>query len=252
MSGGAIALTAASAALAVALLVPPQPSLRLLLPTPPRSPATASPDDGARDAEGRPRRHQPLWSLLAAVGAGLLVGGLPGVVAAVLAGGACWLLVARSEPADVRRRRLRVRRDLPHVVALLAATLRAGAAPGDGVASVAAALPGPAADRLSGVAARLRLGLDPARVWAALASDPDLGRLGRTMARAHDSGAPVVAAVERLADDLAAASRADAEQRARSVGVKAAVPLGLCLLPAFLLVGIVPLAVSLLATLELG
>jgi hypothetical protein len=41
------------------------------------------------------------------------------------------------------------------------------------------------------------------------------------------------------------------EERARSVGVKAAVPLGLCLLPAFVLVGVVPLVVSLLTSLDL-
>ena len=51
----------------------------------------------------------------------------------------------------------------------------------------------------------------------------------------------MVEAVERLADDLTGAARATVEDRARAVGVKAAVPLGLCLLPAFVLLGIVPL-----------
>ncbi len=60
------------------------------------------------------------------------------------------------------------------------------------------------------------------------------------------AGAPVVAAVERLADELARTARAETEERARAVGVKAAVPLGLCLLPAFVLIGIVPLVVALL------
>jgi hypothetical protein len=45
----------------------------------------------------------------------------------------------------------------------------------------------------------------------------------------------------RLAEDLRRRDRADVESRARSVGVKAALPLGLCLLPAFVLVGVVPL-----------
>ena len=57
--------------------------------------------------------------------------------------------------------------------------------------------------------------------------------------------------VERLADDLARSARADTEERARAVGVKAALPLGLCLLPAFVLIGIVPLVVALLSALEL-
>ena len=139
-----------------------------------------------------------------------------------------------------------MRRDLPHVVALFAAALRVRARAGRGARPVVPALPGPAADRLAGVAARLALGLDPARS----------GRPSRTTrARpprshpgpgAHAPARPVVAAVERLADELARAGRADVEERARAVGVKAAVPLGLCLLPAFVLIGIVPLVAGLL------
>jgi pilus assembly protein TadC len=112
-------------------------------------------------------------------------------------------------------------------------------------------MPGPAADRIAPVAARLRLGADPASTWHRLAEEPALAPLGRTLARAHASGAPVAASVERLADDLARTSRAEVEDRARAVGVKAAVPLGLCLLPAFVLIGIVPVVGGLLAQLDL-
>jgi len=69
--------------------------------------------------------------------------------------------------------------------------------------------------------------------------------------RADRSGASVTQEVIRLADELARTSRASVEERARSVGVKAAVPLGLCLLPSFVLVGVVPLVVSLLQSLDL-
>jgi len=41
------------------------------------------------------------------------------------------------------------------------------------------------------------------------------------------------------------------EERARAVGVKAAVPLGVCLLPSFLLIGVVPLVAGLLRSLSL-
>jgi Flp pilus assembly protein TadB len=145
----------------------------------------------------------------------------------------------------VRLRREEVRRDLPHVVTLLGAALRSGAAPAAAVDTVCRALPGAAADLLGPVTARLALGGDPLVVWSALADDPAIGPLGRTMVRAHRSGAPVVAAVERLSEELARRSRADVEDRARAVGVRAAVPLGVCLLPAFLLLGIVPLVVGL-------
>ena len=188
-----------------------------------------------------------LLSVLAGVGAGLFLGG---PVAPLLAlGGAvgAWWLLGRVEPAGVRRAREQAVRDLPHLVHLLAAALRSGAAPGEAVRLACSALPGPAADRLAGVPDRLALGVDPARVWASLADDEALAPLGRTLARAHSSGAPVVSTVARLADELERNARTRVEDRARAVGVRAAVPLGLCLLPSFLLLGIVPLAVGLLA-----
>ena len=46
-----------------------------------------------------------------------------------------------------------------------------------------------------------------------------------------------------------ASSRSEAEARARTVGVRAAAPLGLCLLPAFVLVGVVPLVAGTVASL---
>jgi hypothetical protein len=55
----------------------------------------------------------------------------------------------------------------------------------------------------------------------------------------------------RLAAELDQRSRAGVEERARAVGVKAAVPLGLCLLPSFLLIGVVPLVAGLLRSLSL-
>ena len=238
-----LGISVGCAAVAAALMVP--------LPVRLDPAGRTAPVAAAVPGLGWLHRHRLLWSVLAGSGALVFVGGSVGPVAAVAATVLTWVVIGQAEPADVRRRRDAVRRDLPHVVELLAATLRSGAAPAQGVALVCAALPGPAADRLAGVAARLSLGIDPAEVWASLAADPQLGRLGRTLARSQATGAPVVVAVERLADELARSARADTEERARAVGVKAAVPLGLCLLPAFVLIGIVPLVVALLATLEL-
>lgn len=241
MTGGAlpVAVAAGCAALAVALLVP----------APARLPARV--ERSRPPPVGWLHRHRLLWSALAGAAALVFLSGVAGAVGGVLVAVGTWVLVGRAEPAHVRARRAAVRRDLPYVVALLAATLRSGAAPGDGVAQVCAALPGPATDRLAGAAARLSLGLDPAQVWSGLGDDPQLAGLGRTLARAHETGAPVGAAVEQLADELSRAQRADTEERARAVGVRAAVPLGLCLLPAFVLIGIVPLVVALLSDLQL-
>lgn len=200
------------------------------------------------DQDGLLRRGRGAWALLAGAGAAVVLGGPLALPVGLGVAAFVWVVAGRLEPPATRRRREEVGRDLPHVVTLLAAALRSGLAPAEAIELVCRAMPGPAADRLVPVAVRLQLGGDAIAIWAGLSSDHELGPLGRTLARAHRTGAPVVAAVERLGDDLAKRARADVEDRARSVGVRAAVPLGVCLLPSFLLLGIVPLAVSLAAT----
>jgi Flp pilus assembly protein TadB len=196
-------------------------------------------------------RWRWLLSALSGVGAASFVGGRAGLVVAPVVIVAAWVMLGRVEPASVRREREQARRELPHVVRLLGTALAAGAAPAAALEVVAEALPGAAARRLWPAATRLRLGADPVTTWASLAADPALAPLGRALARAQSGGVPVAAAVARLADDLARTARADVEDRARTVGVRAAAPLGLCLLPAFLLIGIVPLVGGLLRSLAL-
>ena len=237
------ALAGAAAALAL-------PSRAAPTPAPPGE-ALAGSVGGSSGQTGWLHRHRPWWAGLSAAGATVFVGGAAGLVAGSVAAVVVWVVIGRAEPPDVRRRREAVRRDLPHVVGLLAAGLRHGTSVPETVELVCLALPGPAADRLSGAAARLRLGTPAAQVWAEVAADPELAPLGRSLARAHAAGTPVVAAVEALAAELAAEARAGVEDRARTVGVKAALPLGLCLLPAFLLVGIVPLVAGLASSLDL-
>lgn len=246
MSATLVWLSAAAAGLAVALCLPAPPATRRWLDPPERPhPAPDRLDDGWL------RRFRWCWAGLGGAAGASFVGGGPGLVAGTVVAVTVWVVAGRAEPAGVRRRREQVAGDLPHVVRLLVAALRAGSAPGEAVAAVAAALPGPAADVLSATAARLELGVDPVRVWQSLSTEPGLAPLGRALARAHATGTPVTATVDRLADDLARAARAGVEDRARAVGVKAAVPLGLCLLPSFLLLGIVPLVAGLAGSLGL-
>jgi Flp pilus assembly protein TadB len=226
-------------------------AVALALPWRTRAPAGSDPVAGPAVDRGWMRRHRLLWSASAGAGALLFVSGAAGPFAALVVAVGVWVGIGRTEPPATRRTREEVRRDLPHLVALFAATLRAGAAPGDGIGVVCAALPGPAADRLAVVSARLAVGVDPAEVWESLAGDPELAPLGRALARSHLTGAAVVPAVERLAEDLDRRARGEVEDRARAVGVRAALPLGLCLLPAFILVGIVPVVAGLLTSLQL-
>jgi Flp pilus assembly protein TadB len=193
------------------------------------------------------------WLIAAlAGGAGFtFVGGRAAPLAAAVVAVATWWFIGRTESPSERRLRREVRRDLPHLVDLLAAALRGGATPAAGVRMACGALPGAAADRLVAVTDRLELDVDPERVWMTLADDLDLAPLGRALARSHRTGAGVVSTIEKLADELGRSATAQVEERARAVGVRAALPLGLCLLPSFLLLGIVPLVVSMLSELDL-
>ncbi|QBR92611.1 type II secretion system F family protein [Nocardioides euryhalodurans] len=232
-------LVGAVAGLAVALALAPTPR------APHRAPA---PEAGDPDWV---RRGRWVWAASAGLACWTFRPGWTGLVLGAVAAGFVHRLASTAEPASGRRAREALRADLPILVLLLAASLRAGATPGVGVRRACAALPGPATDRLAPVTDRLALGVDPVSVWEEVARDPDLAMLGRAMSRAQRSGASVATGVERLAEELAASGRAETEDRARAVGVKAAVPLGLCLLPSFLLLGIVPMVASLVAGLRL-
>jgi Flp pilus assembly protein TadB len=226
-------LALVSSALAATLLVPTRQHL------PGAGPGSAQPS-------AVPEPHSPqlvriLATFAAAAGSVVLLGGPIGVAVAVPAAAGTWWATGRMEPPAERRRREQLAASVPHVVDLMASCLAAGLSPDGAVEQIAAAVDPPISDELAALAARLRLGVDPVTVWRDLAGHPQLGGLGRSIARAVDSGASVSEAMQRLAEDLRRRTRADVEARARAVGVKAAIPLGVCLLPAFVLVGVVPL-----------
>jgi len=231
-------LSAILSVLAVLLLVPRPRRKRLdQLRAPSSGPATP----------GRPRVAVEQRALrLAATVAGalavlLVVPGPVGLSLAAVTGVAVFWRSSRWESAHVRRRRARLEAELPHVVDLMTAALAAGAAPTTALALVAGVVDPPMAEELRSWTTRLDLGTDPATAWASMARHPQLGRLGMTLHRSAESGAPVAAALLRLSEDLRDRRRAAVEERVRQVEVKAAVPLGVCLLPSFVLIGVVPL-----------
>jgi Flp pilus assembly protein TadB len=195
------------------------------------------------------RRYRWLLTGLAGAGGALLAPPRLSVGAAGIAVVIVWMIIHRAEPPEARHEREAARRDMVPLVDLIAAALAAGAPPSTAVEVACTALPGPAARRLATVRAELELGSGPAQAWSIVADDPVLAPLGRAIARADQAGAPVAATVSRLAAELAHKARGEVEDRARAVGVKAAMPLGICLLPSFLLLGIVPVAAGLLGSL---
>ncbi len=198
----------------------------------------------SRDETDLFERYRWPLALLAGVVPVVVLGGALGAAAGVVAVVVAHRVLDARESATVRKRREEVERALPHVVDLLAVVLAAGAAPSRALSTVATAVEGPVVEDLRAAEHSLGLGRDPVRVWQELGRRPGLAALGRTMSRAVETGASVSGALGRLAEDLAASARLDAETRARAVGVRATAPLGVCLLPAFVLVGIVPLVVG--------
>ncbi len=194
------------------------------------------------------RLRMPL-SGLAFVGAWVFLGGWPGAAAGVLAALFSWRVLSGVESPALRRRRQVLARELPLAVHLLGACLVAGAAISSALDDVALAMPGPVGDELQLVRRRLLLGSDPVEVWSSL--DGPLSGLGRSMARAARSGSSVREAVESLAVELRADTRLTAESLARSVEVRAAAPLGICFLPAFVALGVVPMVVGVFTSLRL-
>jgi pilus assembly protein TadC len=64
--------------------------------------------------------------------------------------------------------------------------------------------------------------------------------MARAISRSLRSGAPLSKTLEHLADETRRSHHHSADQQARSAESRAALPLGLCFLPAFVLLSIVP------------
>ncbi|NVI89107.1 type II secretion system F family protein [Actinomadura sp. BRA 177] len=217
-----------------------------------------SPGQGGDEDRDRPqdgRRRDVLLRRVAAGAAGVLclvtLGGLTGGVVGVFAAVAVWFSFGRIGSAQRRRRRSRLIADLPVAVDLLAACLRGGAPWQDAVAAVADAVGGPLGDELRAVSVQIRLGADPTEAWLALTKEPMLAPLARTAVRAASTGAALAPTLSRLARDQRRVARTEAAARARAAGIRALAPLGLCFLPAFVLLGVVPAIAGIAATILL-
>ncbi len=177
----------------------------------------------------------------------LVVGGVAGVVLGVILAGLVVVHLRRKEAPQERRRRELVRADLPFAADLMAECLRAGQPLVGAVEIVARVVDGPLGERLRWAGGQMRLGADPVEVWRGLAAEDALALLARAIARAVESGAPVADVLTRVAEDARQAGRAASSAAARRVGVRAVAPLGLCFLPAFCFLGIVPVVAGLAA-----
>ena len=135
--------------------------------------------------------------------------------------------------------------DTALVLELLAAQLRAGLAPLAALGTLAEALNSRV---LHTVCQRLQMGSGWGSAWSGSAAGT-FGELRDALAPAYTGGAPSTALLLSLADAHRLSERRAAERAAGKLSVALVVPLGLCSLPAFICLGIVPILISLLPTL---
>ncbi|MFL4905997.1 type II secretion system F family protein [Streptomyces sp. MMS24-I2-30] len=213
-----------------------------------RAPAIRPP---VRRSVSAARAIGPRWLPVAgAVCAGwALVGGVTGAVLGLGAGAVLWRWRWRCRqesagwPAGADA--AEAARQLPLAADLLAACIAAGAGPVIAAQAVGEALAGPVGEGLAQGAAEVRLGGEPAEAWRRLASLPGARPLARLLERADESGLPAAGPVARLAADARAQRARTATARARRAAVMVTAPVGLCFLPAFITVGVLPVVIGL-------
>lgn len=230
----------------------PQHALRR---TAARSPSRSPARRGvARLVTGRPDARP--------VGRRLLLGGVAGaavcLAVAVLDGGPGWwagagwplltlsiaIAIGWTEPAATRRRQQVLILQAPQALELLAACLGAGMPVRTACAAVTAAFDGPVAEDLGRVLAVTALGVSDADAWRALSDHPQLGGAAGDLARSVESGTRLVEGLQQHAEVARERRRAALQVRARAVGVRSVMPLMICFIPSFLLLGVVPTIVS--------
>ncbi|MDQ1724561.1 MAG: hypothetical protein QOG52_1589 [Frankiaceae bacterium] len=225
-------LVALLAAAAVALAMPPggcADRLRVLAP----------------HAVTSARRHSRWWAWLVPV---VLILGSTGVLL-MLSAAAARAVWQRDAPS--RRRRLedaQVRRAAPLAYDLLATCLEVALSLPAASRVVALSVGLPVAPLLDTLAEALERGASLQDAAGPMSEGP-LADLGMALVAAESGGPGLGSALRTLAAEERAAAGAAARASAKRAGVWAVGPLTLCFLPAFVLVGVVPVVAGLLADL---
>lgn len=128
----------------------------------------------------------------------------------------------------------------PTCADLLATAIAAGATVPEAMVVVARAVDEPMRSRLQAVIAAMDMGADANAAWSTWLDEPALSPIARVIVRSQHSGSPLTVVLDAAASDMRQVYRAAVEARARAAGVRSVAPLALCYLPAYLLVGVVP------------
>ncbi|HEX2246832.1 MAG TPA: type II secretion system F family protein [Arthrobacter sp.] len=129
---------------------------------------------------------------------------------------------------------------------LLGAMIQSGTSLPAAVATLARIAEPGSRERLDKVASALQLGTEWHTAWALVGRDTRLDEIQEALRFGAATGAPSAAILYAQADQLRRRRRQEAERRAATLGTRLVMPLGLCALPSFISLGIVPVLISLL------
>ena len=138
--------------------------------------------------------------------------------------------------------------DVPLVLDLVAAAVAAGLPPGRALEAAVDALAGTGAEEtaLRRVAVQLSWGSSPEEAWRDLTGESERwDELAEALLLSTRTGAPAASLLASAAASARAARRWEAEAAAARLSALLVLPLGLCTLPAFLLLGVVPVVLTL-------
>jgi pilus assembly protein TadC len=192
--------------------------------------------------------HRALPHIAAAVGGvstAVLVGGVAGVVAGTIVTATGWWAIRRTRRPRSPAVDIAAKLRLAGTLDLLAACLRAGLPVPSALEAVAGTAPAAASTALSSTAGLLALGSRPDEAWAPVQAAPGLGELAAAAIRTSRSGAAFAAAAGDLAGRFRDELATEAEERAERAGVALALPVGLCFLPGFFCLGVLPVVLGL-------
>jgi hypothetical protein len=221
----------------------------------------------------RPNVPEAVWALLGGIATGLFIGGPAALPAGLIGTVGTFVWLSRRRTQAALRDKARLSAQVPPLADLFAAALAAGLQPAQAAVTVAQAFNSdgyvggnrartdppnePDRTKLTGIdllacrfhdaATAVLAGADPQAAWSALALDEATAPLAAAVIRADRTGAPAAATVGRAARELREAAADTLAAEVRTVAVRATAPLTLCFLPAFVFLGVLPTALSLLS-----
>lgn len=155
--------------------------------------------------------------------------------------------------AQARRRVEAVNHELPQLLDLLAAASSAGLSGQLALRSAVSATEGPLGDELRGALRAVDLGArwrDELQRVADRVALPDLSRAVTALTRSGSLGSSLAGAMTELAAEVREERRAALSERARKAPVKMLFPLVFLVLPAFLLLTVVPVLLTTLQSIR--